>query len=131
MPPAIPSTGLTSDDLDTQRASVHILLFLALVSSSPIREHSIPALEVVLVFITIYLPDLGRFRLRSRNQTTIPTPIPESESESESFVVRFGGVGIGVGIVVIGIGIGVRGDWNRSWNRNQMTIPHIYVHGTT
>ena len=55
------------------------------------------------VDISLYGPDLGRFRLRSRNQTTIP----ESESESESFVVRFGGVGIGVGIVVIGIGIGV------------------------
>ena len=24
-----------------------------------------------------------------------------------------------------------RGDWNRSLNRNQMTIPHMYVHGTT
>ena len=64
-------------------------------------------IENIYKLNTLYIADLGRFRLRSRNQTTIPTPIPESESESESFVVHFGGVGIGVGIVVIGIGIGV------------------------
>ena len=43
---------LTSDDLDTQTSPVQILLFIAVLF---IYGRMVPALEVVLVFITIYI----------------------------------------------------------------------------
>ena len=50
----IASTGVTLDDLDTPQAPVHKVSFVAAQNLFMVK-HSIPAFEVVLVFITILI----------------------------------------------------------------------------
>ena len=62
----------------------------------------------------------AKFRVRPG---AILTPESESNDDSDS------DSGVGVGIICSSFWLSRnRGDWNRGWNRNQMTIPHIYVH---